>query len=103
MPVSSPPTPYTVFIDTTGANAQIPNNIADYILNPGAPVVALSLALPLNPANGFTQSISATQTITTLTVTATQTVQDAFAAQLLAGDEIRYRYNLALNSWFRQH
>ena len=103
MPVSSPPNPYTVFLDTTGANAQIPNNIADYILNPVAPVAAITLNLPANPANGFTQSISATQTITTLTVTANQTVQDAFAAQLLAGDEIRYRYNLSLNSWFRQH
>jgi hypothetical protein len=92
-----------VFIDTTGANAQLPNLISTYILDPAAPVTALTLNLPLSPFNGQTQSIATTQTITTLTITAAQTVQDAFAAQLLAGDEIRYRYNLALNSWFRQH
>ena len=79
MPVSLPPNPYTVFIDATGANAQIPNSIADYILNPAAPVAALTLNLPPNPSNGFTQGISTTQTITTLTVSANQTVQDAFA------------------------
>ena len=103
MPVSSPPSPYTVQTDSTGANAQLPNNISTYILEPAGPVAALTLNLPLSPFNGQTQAIATTQTITTLTVTASQTVQDAFAAQLTAGDEIRYRYNLALNSWFRQH
>lgn len=101
MPVSSPPTPYTVVFDATGANAQLPNNVSTYILDPVGPVAALSLNLPLTPYNGQTQDICATQTITTLTITAAQTIADAFAAALNAGQAIRYRYNLALTSWFR--
>jgi len=103
MPLSSPPAPYTVQFDSTGANAVLPNNISTYILDPVAPVAALQLTLPPNPANGQTQDIATTQTITTLTIVSTQTVQDAFAAQLLAGDAIRYRFNTILNSWFRLH
>jgi hypothetical protein len=101
MPLSSPPSPYTVQLDSSGANAQIPNQISTYILDPAAPVSALTLTLPQNPGNGQTQDIDTTQTITTLTVAAAQTIQDAYAKQLSAGDSIRYRFNLFLNSWFR--
>lgn len=101
MPVSSPPAPYTVVLDATGANAQIPNQIAAYILNPVAPVAALTLTLPATPVNGQVQEIDTTQTITTLTVAATQTLGDTFAAALNAGQGLRYRFNLGLNAWFR--
>jgi hypothetical protein len=101
MPVSSPPTPYTVIVDSTGANAQLPNNIAAYILEPAGPVAAITLTLPATPYNGQVQEICTTQTITTLTIAAAQTLADAFAAALNAGQGLRYRYNLALATWFR--
>lgn len=103
MPLSSPPTPYTVQFDATGANAQVPNNLSTYILNPVGGVSALTLTLPAIPFNGQTVDLCTTQTITTLTVASAQTVLDAFAAQLLAGDGIRYRYNASIATWFRLH
>jgi hypothetical protein len=103
MPLSSPPAPYTVRFDSSGANAVVPNNLSTYILNPAAPVSALTLTLPAIPFNGQTVDLCTTQTITTLTVASTQTVLDAFAAQLLAGDGIRYRYNASTTTWFRLH
>jgi hypothetical protein len=103
MPLSSPPTPYTVQFDSSGANAVLPNKISTYILDPVGPVVALTLTLPPNPVNGQTQDICTTQTITTLTFASTQIVLDAFAAQLIAGDGLRYRFNAFLNTWFRLH
>jgi hypothetical protein len=103
MPISSPPAPYTVQFDSSGANAVVPNNLSTYILDPVGGVAALTLTLPAIPFNGQTVDLCTTQTITTLTVASTQTVLDAFAAQLLAGDGIRYRYNASIATWFRIH
>lgn len=105
MPVSSPPNPYTVVFDPSGVTQVTPNNISTVILNPAAPVSALQYVLPVAPGNGQTVDFCTTQTITTFVVagSGSQIVLDAFTAQLLSGDGIRYRYNLALNTWFRIH
>lgn len=105
MPLSSPQPPYTVVLDPSGVTQVTPNNISTVILDPPAPVSALQYVLPTAPGNGQTVDICTTQTITTLVIagSGSQIVLDAFTAQLLAGDGIRYRYNLALNTWFRIH
>jgi hypothetical protein len=103
MPLSSPPSPYTVQFDSSGVTQVFPNGISTVILDPAAPVAALQYVTPTKPANGQTIDLCTTQTITTLVMAASanQTVLDAFTAQLSAGQGLRYRFNAFLATWFR--
>ncbi len=86
--------------DTTIGNRTIPNNISTYISNAGAQA-AVTLTMPTTPIDGQIIEVLSVSTITALTFAAAGTISDTYAATLLAGQGVRYRYNATLTSWFR--
>jgi hypothetical protein len=93
---------YAYFTPLTGTTVQYPNATSDVILDPAGTLAALTVAFPTNPADGQNIVVSTSQTITTLTLTATVgTVLNA-PATLVAGTAFEYKYLLTQNKWFRK-
>lgn len=61
---------YVISIPITGFNITIPNNLAAYIINPAGTLSTGAFTLPSAPYDGQRVRVSSTQTVTTLTVSA---------------------------------
>lgn len=85
----------------TGATVQIDQGVGVLKLNPAGTLAALTVALPTGPLDGQTVEVATTQTITTLTVTASGAVVNngGVSATLTAGTRRTYTYVAASFAW----
>ena len=72
----------------------------DVNLTPAGTIAANTVVFPTAPVNGQQVTIFSSQTITALTLTATQTVVGGVTT-LAANGSVAYQYSLANTTWYR--
>jgi len=97
---------YAIVAPLTGASVVIPNNINNYVINPAATIAALTVTMPSSPVDGQIVRISASHTITALTLNGAsgQTVSNSPSA-ITISTTVAYGYsfiwNASSSTWFR--
>jgi hypothetical protein len=86
----------------TGFSYTFPVGITTLILNPAGTLATGTVTMPAAPADGMTVSISSSQIITLLTVSANtgQSIVSAVTT-LLAGGGAKYIYRATGTTWYR--
>ncbi|CAB4168941.1 hypothetical protein UFOVP581_22 [uncultured Caudovirales phage] len=104
---ASPTLSTSVYTPSTGANITVPSPISEQqwiLLRPVATIAALTLTLPLNTGtpDGTEITVTSTQAITALTVSANgaSTVSGA-PATMAANAFFKLRFNTETNIWYR--
>jgi len=95
--------PYDLQAPLTGASHQIADQTAVVIINPAGTIAAYTLLMPVNPYDGQQVRFTATQTVTTLTLTpsGTQTISNApTTIGAAVTTHFDYIYNQSSNTWF---
>lgn len=88
---------------TSGQTLQYPNNISDFTITPAATLAALTVALPTAPYDGQNITLSTTQAITALTLTAASGTIPNPVSTLTAGQTIEYKFlGQGVNLWVRK-
>jgi len=91
-----------ILVPVTGFSQTIPGHIGVYVLEPAGTLAAGTLRLPASPPDGKQQTITSTQTITSLTLsTSDGSTIIGGVTTLAANTPIRYVYNLANTKWYR--
>jgi hypothetical protein len=87
---------------TTGFSYTFPVGITTLILNPAGTLATGTVIMPAAPADGMTITISSSQIITLLTVSANtgQSIVSAVTT-LLAGGGAKYIYRATGTTWYR--
>jgi len=83
----------------TGSTVTMLGNSRAVYLTHGATIAALTIALPVDPADGATYAITAKSAVTALTVSATPAMIGAVPAALTAGQTVRCSFSKSMNSW----
>lgn len=88
---------------STDFTANINLNVSRYIMDPTTTITNGNLLLPDSVLDGTVVSISSTETITNLAVTANNgiTVKPAATLTLTAGTSIEYFYHSAKTTWYK--
>ena len=84
-------------------NFQIPDNVQILVLNPSLLLALGTLVLPANPIDGQVIEVSSTQTITVLTVSASQTIRGGGAITIGATTGLSWRYIQSIDTWMRRY
>jgi hypothetical protein len=86
----------------TGFSYTFPTGITTVILNPLGTLATGTVTMPASPADGMVVTISSSQIITALTVSANtgQSIVSAVTT-LLAGGGAKYIYRLTNTTWYR--
>lgn len=93
---------YGYVVPTTGTTIQYPNATSEYVLNPAGTLAALTVAFPTNPTDGQNIIVTATQTITALTLTTiVGTILNA-PTTIAAGQSFEYKYLSTQTLWVRK-
>lgn len=86
---------------TTGFSITIGNNTSTLYLTPAGTLATGSIALPTTPIDGQQVQVGSSQIITALTVTSSQTINNAPTTIGTAGSGFKYIYHLATTTWLR--
>lgn len=90
---------YSAQAPNTGFSIQFPVNANILQLKPGGTLAAGSITLPANPVDKQQVTIATTATITSLTLFASKTINNA-ATTLSAGQSISYYFSASEDAWF---
>lgn len=90
---------YDASVPVNGFSLSFADNIEIVQLAPAGPLAAGTVALPANPVDKQRATISTTQAITALTITAGATIFNPVAT-LGAGQSVTYYYSLSANGWY---
>lgn len=100
---------YVAIAPTTGTTVTIPNGCSTYVINPSGALAALTVKMPANPIDGQFVTLTATQTVTTLTLQANASQSlDGAIATIGVGTPATYMFcasgataNAPANTWVR--
>jgi len=95
-------TVYSYQTPTTGFSIQVANGVTSLLLDPAGTLATGAVIFPVTPIDGQTLSISSSQTITALTLSAPtgQTILSAITT-LAANDHTAWQYTASVSKWFR--
>ena len=93
---------YSYQTPVTGFSIQIANGVTSLLLKPAATLATGTITLPTTPIDGQWLTLSSTQTITALTLTAPagQTVFGSIST-LAANAPMKWQYVASIATWFR--
>lgn len=83
------------------ATVSIANNVPGLIIEPAGTIATLTVAFPTAPRDGQMLFISATATVTSLTITGATFGASQGPTALTAGDSFRYIYVATGNKWYK--
>lgn len=91
-------------VPTTGFNLTPLNTVSHLQLIPAGALLTGSIVLPDNPADGQLFSVSSSQTVTTLSVTASagESITNA-PITLVGGTGFQYCFRASNNTWYRRY
>jgi hypothetical protein len=95
-------TVYSYQTPTTGFSIQVANGVTSLLLGPAGTLATGAVIFPVTPIDGQTLSISSSQTITALTLSAPtgQTILSAITT-LAANGHTAWQYTASVSKWFR--
>lgn len=87
----------------SGGGIIIPDNISDFTLLPNGTIASYTVSLPANPYDGQNVTVSTTQTITSITVSATSGAVYNAPTSLPAGTTFEYKFlGNGIDIWVRK-
>lgn len=93
-------TPMQYFAPAEGDVVTAASSSPGLVLNPAAPLAALTVVFPATPQNGQRFSVHSTQNVTAVTFTASFATGNAPPAGITAGTPISYIWNSDVVGWF---
>lgn len=93
---------YQRVIGTTGGSSTINDHVSSFILDPSGTIATYSITMPASPADGMELSVSSSQIVTALTMSAnTGQTLDGALSTFAANGFSRFIYIQATTTWYR--
>jgi hypothetical protein len=87
---------------TTGTTVTTAAGVTQLVLNPAGTLAALTVTMPPSPGDNQPFTLMTSQTLTSLTVSASGPTVNGAPTTLSANTSVKFRFMTSLNTWFRE-